>query len=90
MEAGGDFFGVAGVVQLQEALEDLLAGRVGEDEADALFGGVEAVVQGQVGPAVGGGDGVVHHGVQGPQGVDRGVVGRVGGLGVEVVQPEAT
>ena len=55
-----DFLGVSLVVQLQQAGEDFTAGRFADRVADALLRLVEAVAEVEVGPAVGGGDGVVH------------------------------
>ena len=70
VEAGGEFGGVAFVVEFQEAVEDGAAGGFGDGVADALFGLVGVVAEDEVGPAVGGGDGVVHFDVQGAQGAD--------------------
>ena len=53
-----DFLGVAFVVELQQAVEDFTAGGFADREADALLGLVEAVAEVEVGPAVGGGDGL--------------------------------
>lgn len=53
MQALGDFFGVALVVEGEEAVEDLAAGGFGNSEADALFGFVEVVAEVEVGPVIG-------------------------------------
>ena len=60
VEALLDFLGVALVVELQQAGEDFPAGRFADREPDALLGLVEAVAEVEVGPAVGGGDGLIH------------------------------
>ena len=49
----GDFFGVALVVEGEEAVEDFATGGFGDRESDTLFGFVEAVAEVEVGPAVG-------------------------------------
>jgi hypothetical protein len=54
MQAGFDFFGVALVVEGEEAVEDGAAGGLAEGVALALLGGVEAVAPVQSAPAVGG------------------------------------
>ena len=71
--------GVAFVVQGEQAVEDLAPGGFGDGVADALFGLVEAVAEVEVGPAVGGGDSVVHLDVQRAEGGDvvRDLVRRV-------------
>ena len=51
------FFGVAFVVQLEQAGEDISAGGFADRVADALLRLVEAVAEVEVGPAIGGGDG---------------------------------
>jgi hypothetical protein len=56
----GDLLGVAFVVELQEAGEDFPASGLADREPSALLGLVEAVVEVEVVPAVGGGDGLVH------------------------------
>jgi len=60
VEALLDFLRVAFVVELQETGEDFPAGRLADREPDALLGLVEAMVEFEVGPTVGGGDGAVH------------------------------
>ena len=73
VETGGDFLGVALVVEGEEAVEDFAAGGGGKGVAEALFGFVEAVAQGgpvvgrEVEPAVGGGDGDVELAVEGAE-----------------------
>jgi hypothetical protein len=52
MQAGFDFFGVALVVEGEEAVEDGAAGGLAEGVALALLGGVEGVAQVQIAPAV--------------------------------------
>ena len=86
MEALSDLLGVPLVVELQEAGEDFSAGGLADREADALLGLVEAVAEVEVGPAVGGGDGVVHLDVEVTELLDVGgrfvgVVEAVVGLG---------
>ena len=54
VEAGFDFFGVALVVEGEEAVEDGAAGGLAQRVALALLGGVEAVAQVEIAPAVGG------------------------------------
>ena len=78
----GDFFGVAVVVKGEEAIKHFAAGGFADGEAEALFGVVEVVVEGEVVPAVGGGDGSVHLDVEVAEGLDIGV--GAGGV-VEVV-----
>ena len=60
VEAGFEFFGVPLVVESEEAVEDGAAGGFAEGVAFALLGGVEAVAQVQIAPAVGGGYGMIH------------------------------
>ena len=86
VEALGDLLGVPLVVELQEAGEDFPAGRLADREAGALLGLVEAVAEVEVGPAVGGGDGLVHLDVEVTELLDVGggfvgVVEAVVGLG---------
>ena len=64
------FLGVAFVVQGEQAVKDLTPGGFGDCVADALFGLVEAVAEVEVGPAVRGGDGVVHLDVERAEGGD--------------------
>ena len=64
VEALGDLLGVPLVVELQEAGEDFPAGRLADRESDALLGLVEAVIEVEIKPAVGGGDGIVHFDVE--------------------------
>ncbi len=52
-----NFLGVAFVVQFQQTLQDFTTGGFTDGEADALLGLVEAVVECEIVPAVGGGDG---------------------------------
>ena len=90
MEALRDLLGVPLVVELQEAGEDFTAGRFADREADALLGLVEAVAEVEVGPAVGGGDGLVHLDVEVTELLDVGggfvgVVEAVVGLGQALV-----
>jgi len=51
-----DFFGVAFVVELEQAGEDFTADAFADGEAEALLGLVEVVAELQVVPAVGGED----------------------------------
>ena len=67
---------IALVVELQQAGKHLPAGRFADGVAEALRRFVEAVAEGQVLPAVGGGDRVVHFHVQAAQVGD--VLGRFG------------
>ena len=60
VEAGGDFFGVALVVQFNQLFEDGAAGELADGVAHALLGFVEAVAQIQIAPVVGGGHGLIH------------------------------
>ena len=53
VEAGGDLLGVALVVELEQPVEHLGAGRRAEGEAPALGRVPEAVIEVEVGPAVG-------------------------------------
>ena len=73
MQPLGDFFGVALVVEGEEAIEHFAACLFADGEAEALFGVVEVVVEGEVVPAVGGGDSVVHLDVEVAEGLDVGV-----------------
>jgi hypothetical protein len=86
VEALGDFFGVALVVEGKQAIEDFAAGGFADGEAEALFGVVEVVVEtltpgpspwgtgrNSIGPAVSGGDGGVHLDVEVAEGLDVGV-----------------
>ena len=80
------FLGVAFVVELEQAGEDFTAGGFADRVADALLRLVEAVAEVEVGPAVGGGDGVVHLDVELTELLDVGagfvgVVEAVVGLG---------
>jgi len=70
MQAGFDFFGVALVVERQEAVEDGAAGGFADGVALPLLGDVEAVAQVQFTPAVGGCHGLIHLHVQRPQPCD--------------------
>ena len=55
------------MVEGKEAVEDGAAGGLAEGVAFALLGGVEAVAQVQIAPAVGGGHGLIHLHMQRPQ-----------------------
>lgn len=55
MQPQPHFFGVAFVVQLEQAGEDFTAGGFADRVADALLRFVEAVVEFEIGPAVGSG-----------------------------------
>lgn len=65
VQAGSDFFGVAVVVEGQEAVEDFASGGGREGEAETLFGFVKVVAETgpvilrKIGPPVRGGDGPV-------------------------------
>jgi len=67
-----DFFFVAFVVEFQESLQDLTPGGFADCVPGALFGVVETVVEVEIGPAVGGGHGVVHLDVEFPELLDVG------------------
>ena len=67
MQAVFQFLSVALVVEGEEAVEDGAAGGLAQRVALALLGGVEAVAQVQIAPAVGGGHGLIHLLVQRPQ-----------------------
>ena len=73
------FLGVAFVVQLKKAGENFTPGGFADREADALLRLVKAVAEVEVGPAVGGGYGVVHLDVELAELLDvgTGVVGVV-------------
>lgn len=55
-----DFFGVAFVIELQQTLQNFTPCGLTDREADPLLGFVEAVAEGEVGPAVGSGNGLIH------------------------------
>ena len=73
MESLLHFLGVAFVVELQQALQDFTAGGFADGEADALLGFVEAVAEVEIGPAVGGGNCLIHLDVQFTELLDVGV-----------------
>jgi len=86
MEALLDFLVVALVVEVQEAGEDFPTGRLADRESGALLGLVEAVTEVEIGPTVGGGNGLVHLDVEATEFLDIGrrlvgVVEAVVGLG---------
>ncbi|MBV8310687.1 MAG: hypothetical protein JO344_09905 [Planctomycetaceae bacterium] len=83
MEALLDFLSIAFVVELQEAGEDFPAGRLADSEPDSLLGLVEAVAEVEIGPAVGGADGLVHLDVEVTEFLDVG--SRFGGVVKSVV-----
>ena len=64
MQVGLHFFGVALVVEREEAVEHFDTRGLADGEADTLFGFVEAVFQAEIVPAVGVGDGLVHFDVE--------------------------
>ena len=60
VEALPDLLGVAFVVEFQQALEDFTAGGFANCEAEAILGFVEVMAEVEVGPAIGGGDRLIH------------------------------
>ena len=73
MEPLLDFFGVALVVEFEKALENFSAGWFADGEANALLGFVEAMAKVEVGPAVGGGNSLIHFNVEITKLLDVGV-----------------
>lgn len=55
------------MIQRQQPIQQFTAGGVRDGETNALFGVVEAVIQGEVLPAIRGGHGLIHLDVQFPQ-----------------------
>ena len=93
MEPLGNLLGVPLVVELQEPGEDFTASRFADREPGALLGLVEAVAEVEVGPAVGGSDGVVHLDVEVTELLDVGrglfgIVEAVVGLGQALLTGE--
>lgn len=73
------------MIQRQQPIQQFTAGGFGDGETNALFGVVEAVIQGEVLPAIRSSHGVIHFDVQIPQllnvrgavvGVVKAIVGR--------------
>ncbi len=58
------------MIESQQAVEDLSPGSFGDGVSNALFSLVEVVAEIEIGPAIRGGDGVVHLGVQRAEGGD--------------------
>lgn len=54
------FFGVARVIEFEQAVKDLAPCRAADGVAYALFGFVKAVIEMQVRPAVGGSNRIIH------------------------------
>ena len=72
MQTTFDIFFVALVVKGEEAVKNCAACGLAKGVALALLGGVEAVAQVQIVPAVGGGHGLIQLHVQRPQPCDVG------------------
>lgn len=64
MQPLSDFFGIVLVVEFQQAGKDFSAGGFAYRVAQPLLRLMEAVAQVEVGPAIGGGNGLIHFDVE--------------------------